>query len=62
MDYWGGKYVSVGKVCGKLGGSGGMLPHEILILDLLLDAICWNLGQFTIYYVIKAFIIGLHVK
>ena len=30
--------------CGKLGGSGGMLPREILILDLLLDAIWWNLG------------------
>ena len=25
----------------KLGGSGGMLPQEILILDLLLDAIWW---------------------
>ena len=25
----GGKYVSVCKVCGKLGGSGGMLPREI---------------------------------
>ena len=34
-------------------GPGGMLPREILILDLLLDAICWNLGQFTIYCVIK---------
>ena len=29
MDYWGGKYVSVCKACGKLGGSGGMLPQEI---------------------------------
>ena len=29
MDYWGGKYVSVCKACGKLGGSGGMLPREI---------------------------------
>ena len=34
-----------GQVCirvqayGKLGGSGGMLPQEILILDLLLDTI-----------------------
>ena len=25
----GGKYVSVCKACGKLGGSGGMLPWEI---------------------------------
>ena len=25
-------------------GSGGMLPWEILILDLLLDVICWNLA------------------
>ena len=25
-------------------GAGGMLPREILILDLLLDAIWWNLG------------------
>ena len=34
MDYWGGgKYVSMCKTCGKLGGSGGMLPREILILD-----------------------------
>ena len=24
-----------------------MLPQEILILDLLLDAIWWNLGQFS---------------
>ena len=27
----GGKYVSVCKTCGKLGGSEGMLPWEILI-------------------------------
>ena len=27
-------------------GSGGMLPREILILDLLLDTIWWNLGLF----------------
>ena len=39
--------MSVGKVCGKLGESGGMLPREILILDLLLDAICWSLGLFS---------------
>ena len=36
MDYWGGKYVSVCKACGKLGGSGAMLPREILILDLFI--------------------------
>ena len=39
-----------------------MLPEEILILDLLLDAIWWNLGLFrtNIIYqlcVIKAFIL-----
>ena len=31
---------------GKLGGSGGMFSQEILILDLLLDIIWWNLGLF----------------
>ena len=48
MDYWGGggKYVSMCKACGKLGGSGGMLHREMLILDLLLDTICWNPGLF----------------
>ena len=30
----GGKYVFVCKACGKLGGSGGMLPWETLTLDL----------------------------
>ena len=44
MDNWGDKYVSVCKACGKLGGSGGMLPWEILILDLLLDAILVESG------------------
>ena len=44
LDYKGDKYVFVCKACGKLGGSGGMLPQEILILNLLLDAIWWNLG------------------
>ena len=41
MDLIGGgdKYVSMCKACGKLGGSGGMLPREILILDLLLGTI-----------------------
>ena len=29
----GGKYVSTCKACGKLGGSGSMLPWEILVLD-----------------------------
>ena len=38
---------SVCKACGKLGGSGGMLPKEILILELLLDTIWWNLGVFA---------------
>ena len=42
----GGKYVSVCKACGKLGGSWGMLPREILILDLLLEVIWWNWGLF----------------
>ena len=40
----GGKYVST---CGKLGGSGDMLPQKNFILDLLLDAIWWNLGLFS---------------
>ena len=53
----GGKYVSVCKLptCGKLEGSGGMLPWEILILGLLLDAVWWNLGLFShniIYHVL----------
>ena len=26
MDYWKSKYIFVCKACGKLGGSGGMLP------------------------------------
>ena len=36
----GGKYVSMCKTC-------GMLSWEILILDLLLDAIWWNLELFS---------------
>ena len=44
VDYWEDKYVSVYKACGKLGGSRGMLSREILILDLLLDPIWWDLG------------------
>ena len=32
----GGKYISVCKACGKLGGAGGMLPWEILILDFFI--------------------------
>ena len=35
----GSKYVSMWQT----EGSGGMLPREILVLDLLLDAIWWNL-------------------
>ena len=46
MGYWGGKDAYVCKACGKLGGSGGMLPREILFFDLLSDAIWWNLGLF----------------
>ena len=42
----GGKYTSVCKACGKLGLSRDTLPQEILILDLLLDTIWWNLGLF----------------
>ena len=42
----GGKHIFVCKVCGKLGGSGGMLP-PLFELDLLLDAIWWNLGLFS---------------
>ena len=46
--------MSVRKVCGKLGESGGMLPREILILDLLLHvvAICWSLGLFSHYHLL----------
>ena len=42
----GGKYISVCKACGKLGGPGACSPGEILILDLLLYTIWWNLGLF----------------
>ena len=42
-------------------GSGGMLPREILILDLSLDAIWWNLGLFSHKH-LKLYIIDLHVK
>ena len=34
------------KYVAKKGGQGGMLPREILVLDLSLDAIWWNLGLF----------------
>ena len=51
MDYWGGQICihvqSMCKACSKLGESGGMLPWEMLILDLLLGAIWWNLGLFS---------------
>ena len=33
------EYVSVCKACGKQGGYEGMLPQEVLILDLSLGAI-----------------------
>ena len=42
----GASYISVCKACGKLGGSGGMLLWEILILDLLLDTNWSNQGLF----------------
>ena len=41
----GGKYVSVCKACGKLGGSRGMLPQENLILDLLFGGIWDSFAQ-----------------
>ena len=47
MDYWEGASMYPCAACGKLEGSGGMLPWEILIFDLLLDAIWWNLGLFS---------------
>ena len=65
MDYWGGgggKYGSMCKACGKLGC---MLPWKILNLDLLLDAIWWNLGLFLHKHNLPftvSFIIDLHVK
>ena len=40
-----GGSVSVCKMCGKLGGA--CSPGEVLILELLLDAIWWNLGLFS---------------
>ena len=48
----GGKYVSVCKACGKLEGSGDMLPREILILDLLLGAFgeIWDCFRTNIIY------------
>ena len=40
MDYWGGgKYASMCKAWDKLGGLGACSPREILLFDLLLDAI-----------------------
>ena len=68
MDYWGGGGVQSVR---QTRASGGMFPWEILILDLLLDTISWNLGLFShthnylLYWVIKAFIkawIDLHVN
>ena len=40
----GGNYVVVCKACGKLGGSGDMLPPGNFNL---LDVIWWNLGLFS---------------
>ena len=36
-------YISVNNACGKVGGSGGMLPLEVFDFGLLLDANWWNL-------------------
>ena len=48
----GGKYVSMCKACGKLRGSGGMLPREMLILDLLLTQFggIWDCFHTNIIY------------
>ena len=64
MDYLGGKYVSVCKACGKLGGVQGHAPLGNLILDFLLGGIwdCFHTNKFTTYCVIKGFMIELHVK
>ena len=46
MDYWGGKYLSVCKACGKLGGSGACSPGKFYFID----ANWWNLGLFLHKY------------
>ena len=52
----GGKYVSVCKACGKLGGSrGNFVPF--IRLNLVKSGTVFAQTQFTIYCVIKAFII-----
>ena len=60
MDYWGGKYVSVCKAWGKLGGSGGMLPWgNGVFFDVLVDTILWNLGLFFFHKHNSPFIVSL---
>ena len=58
MDYWGGKYVSVCKVFGKLGKSGGMLPWNFgtFITCNLVESGTVFTHNLTIYCAIKAFI------
>ena len=47
MDYWRGKYVYICvQSMWQTRGVRGHAPREILILDLLLDVIWWNLGLF----------------
>ena len=58
--YWEGKYVSVCKACGKLGGSGG--GNVFIRRNLVKSGTVFTQAYFTIYCVIKAFIIDLHVK
>ena len=56
------KYVFVCKASAKLWGFGGMFPRKILIFDLLLDAIWWNLDTNNLA-IIKGFIIeSQHIK
>ena len=62
-----GKYVSMCKACGKLGGSGGTLMGNFdfgpfIRCNLVESGTVFAQTQFTIYCVIKAFIIDLHVK
>ena len=46
--FFGGQAHTRVQACGKLGvGPGACSPWEILILELLLDAIWWNLGLFS---------------
>ena len=60
--YWEGKYVSVCKACGKLGGSGGGGGNVFIRRNLVKSGTVFTQAYFTIYCVIKAFIIDLHVK